>query len=95
MSYNCPHCGSKLDREIVLPPMSLRRRRIYDAVAAAGEEGIPHENLLVAMYAEDEMPTQSGYGVLRVQIYELNKILHSFKRAIKGKNKSYYLVKER
>lgn len=95
MSYSCPHCGSKLDREIVLPLMSSRRRRIYDAVAAAGKNGVPIENLLVAMYAEDEMPTQSGFGVMRVQICELNKILRSVKREIKGKNKSYYLIKRR
>ena len=92
MSFDCPYCGYPINKEFYLPPMSLRKRRIFAAVAEAGENGIPLAKLLQRMYAEQE-PTPSAPGVLRVQVCELNRILHTFQRQIQGRNKVYYLIK--
>ncbi len=92
MNYKCPHCGSIVEREIVLPPMNLRRRRIYKAVAAAGEDGISVTKLLRRMY-DGAQPTPGGKVVLRVAVYELNKVLLPLQRRIKTISQHYYLIR--
>lgn len=73
----CPYCKGPLSEEAALPPMRPRWKRIYDAVVAAGPNGISTEDLLVRMYADDEMPTPGGFTVLRVSICEINKVLRA------------------
>lgn len=79
----CPYCGGKLTGEKVLPVLPRRQRRIYDAVVAGSNNGVPADELLKIMYSDDTI-TPSARGVLRVQVYELNKKIAPIGQRIKG-----------
>jgi hypothetical protein len=43
------------------------------------------------MYPKSQKPTPSAWGVLRVEIHELNKDLRKIKQRVAAKNGSYFL----
>jgi hypothetical protein len=91
MTSKCPYCGGPLTGEATIPPMNKRRRRLYNAAAKAGGQGITLEKLLPRMYPKSQKPTPSAWGVLRVEIHELNKDLRKIKQRVAAKNGSYFL----
>lgn len=92
----CPYCGTEIEGTLALPLMSLRKKRILDAVTKAGRAGIKSDDLLVRMYGDDEWPTPGGPIVLRVQINYLNKILAPHGKRIRGiKGLGYFLISTR
>ena len=70
--------------------MSKRKRLIYDAIVAAGPEGIMPHTILKTIYG-DQL-TKGGGVVLRVQICELNKILAKIGQRIKGRRSTGYCL---
>ncbi len=78
MNSRCPYCGEPLHGNDLIPPMSKRRRRLYDAVAKSGSKGIEIEDLLPHMYTTEQEQTPSAWSVLRVQIHELNSDFDKF-----------------
>jgi hypothetical protein len=80
---NCPYCGTYLSSDPEIPPMSKRRRRIYDTVSAAGPDGISANGIISAVFNSSDTP-KSAYGMVRVQICEINKIIWSNGQKITG-----------
>ena len=80
---NCPYCGHQMNEPIITPPLSMRQKSIYQAVVSAGSSGIETSRLIAAMYGK-QTPTMSGYGVMRVQVHEINKKLTSINQRIQG-----------
>lgn len=76
----CPYCHSPMDSP-VLPDMSKRKKRIYDAVVVAGPGGIIPDDLQAIM---NQGGGKGGNIVLRVHINELNGKLKPYKQKIKG-----------
>lgn len=74
MNLSCPYCGGPLPNNLAIPLMSRRQMRIYKAVCAAGREGISIKALIVAMF-DGKTPAPSAYGMLRVQIHSINRII--------------------
>lgn len=85
MIFRCPYCQAPLTDQLAIPPLSKRRKRIYDAVVEAGHTGIPAPELVVAMYAPEEDLTPGAYVMMRVHIHEMNKTLASVKQKIVSK----------
>lgn len=75
MIITCPYCHNQTDEPAPPPLLRPRKMRVYHAVVQSGTDGITPEDLLVRMYADDEMPTPGGPQVLRVMISEMNKVL--------------------
>lgn len=71
---NCPYCGTMLSSEPSIPPMSKRRRTIYDNVSASGSDGVTVSDLVTAVFPSSDIP-RSAFGMVRVQICEINKII--------------------
>ena len=72
-----------MDEPVILPPLSHRQKFIYEAVVRAGSSGIQTDRLIAAMYGK-QSPTMAGYGVMRVQVHEINKKLTSINQRIRG-----------
>lgn len=76
MKLVCPYCNQPVaGLPLTIPVMRYRWRRVYLAVVKAGVEGIETEDLLVRMYADDEMPTAGGWTVLRGVVHGINKLI--------------------
>lgn len=88
MKRNCPYCGGPCD--FTEPALSERKTRIYHAVVSAGKRGIKTMSLVGQMYRFGEKPSRRATGVLRVQIYEINKKLVPFKQRIQAKPRGIY-----
>lgn len=92
MKAKCPYCGGIYDE----PPtirMSERQKRIYKACAEAGSVGIRTPDLMAHMLAFGEKAPRSIYGQMRVNIYEINRILKGRKQRIMSvKYGRYHLI---
>lgn len=87
----CPYCKSPLKGKQAFPILPPRQLRIYDAVVAAGRDGLFKEDLLKILYDGKKIPP-GGPIVLRVTIHELNKAIKSLDQRIVGRH-GYRLVK--
>jgi hypothetical protein len=90
----CPYCGTSY-RDIN-PPITLskRQRDVYEAVAAGGSRGITVKALLSTVYGSE--PPKTGWGVLRVNVFEINRKLKERGQRIKGRRDiGYILIKEK
>src|SRR5690348_4969921 len=87
----CPYCGGPFTAALPLP-MSARKRRIYNALVAAGPPGVRTHELIVAMHGPDENLSPSAYGQLRREVCEINKKLreHGGIGQINGRERGYY-----
>lgn len=94
MTEICPFCKEPMPAFTRIPLLHPRKQRIYNAVAGAGREGIDSEDLLVRMYADDEMPTPGGMQVLRVKIHEINKAIAVLNQRIVSAFRGRYVLKE-
>jgi hypothetical protein len=69
--------------------MSKRMTRIYNAVAAAGPDGVEIESLIEIM--RDNKPKRKAhYGVLRVNIHEINRLLAKSDQRISASRRGAY-----
>ncbi len=86
----CPYCGTTYHS--TYPPISLsaRQRAIYDAVAAGGEQGAPVHRLLHAVYGDEQPP--SAWGVLRVNVFEINQRIRDRGQRIRGRRDLGYVL---
>lgn len=89
MKARCPYCGGPLNGIAALPQVSKRKLNIYQAVLAAGPLGIRSADLTRAMFSTEHIP-KSGYGMMRVQLCELNKLLIPRGEMIRGKRRGTY-----
>jgi hypothetical protein len=79
----CPYCGSQIEGRMAMPRLSARQVRIYDAVAAAGPDGISAESLLKKMY-NGEKQTAGSNVVMRVTIHYMNARLTEIGQRVQG-----------
>jgi len=90
---NCPYCNSVYHS--TYPPITLskRQREVYTTVAAGGPRGVTVKSLISAVYGDD--PPKSGWGVLRVNVFEINRKLRERGQKIKGRRDlGYVLIKD-
>lgn len=88
----CPYCKGPLPKSLDIPQMSQRQLRIYRAVCAAGRDGISPKDLIAAMY-DGQAPMPSAYGMLRVQIHYINRIIAGQQQRISAEVRgSYQLI---
>src|SRR5437879_534492 len=90
MTRACPFCGSEYERPLAYTHLSGRQRDIYEAVVAAGPRGLSVPKLLAVVYGSD-VP-KSGWGVLRVAIFEINRKIAKFDQKIKGRRSIGYVL---
>lgn len=89
----CPYCGTTYHS--TYPPIALskRQREIYDAIASSGPRGTPVKALLSSIYEGD--PPKSAWGVLRVNVFEINRKISDRGQRIKGRRDvGYVLINE-
>jgi len=86
---NCPYCGTQLSSEPYIPTMSKRKRRIYDSISAAGADGMTADDIIGVVFESSGIP-RSAYGMVRVQICEINKIISENGQKISGIPKGSY-----
>jgi hypothetical protein len=88
----CPFCSSVYHS--TYPPLSLsaRQRRIYDVVVSGGQRGAPTKKLLEIAF--EGTPPKSAWGVLRVNIFEMNRKLKDRGQRIKGRRDVGYVLVE-
>lgn len=86
----CPYCGTVYHS--TYPPMALskRQREIYDAVAAGGPRGTTVRTLLSTVYGDE--PPKSAWGVLRVNVFEINRKIKDRGQRIKGRRDVGYVL---
>lgn len=89
----CPYCHQPM-KEVVVPLMKLRHRKIYDAVVEGGPEGVAFTTLIKLVWPKS---TPGAYVMLRVAVHEMNKkiaLLGQRIVAMRGQDKSgrYYLI---
>ena len=77
----CPYCNQKLTGSLAIPSMSVRQRKIYDAVVSAGKDGISQGDLLHVMY--DKIIPPGGQVVMRVNVHEINKLIKELGQRIR------------
>lgn len=89
----CPYCHQAMTWVPPVPDLPVRQKRIYDAVSAAGPEGVKKEDLLQCMFA-NKTPTKSGMGMMRVQIHSLNLAIAPLGQRVKSRNMlgTYFLI---
>lgn len=89
----CPYCGSEYKGNHPPITLSKRQRDVYNAVVASGPRGIPARSLLSTVYGDS--PPKSGWGVLRVNVFEINRKLKPRGQRIKGRRDAgYVLIKD-
>lgn len=89
----CPYCNATYHS--TYPPVSLsaRQQRIYNEVVAGGQKGAPTARLIQSAF--EGTPPKSAWGVLRVNIFEMNRKLKERGQRIKGRRDvGYVLVEE-
>lgn len=70
--------------------LSKRQRSIYDHVAGSGPGGAPVLGLLHHVFGEE--PPASSWGVLRVNIFEINRKIKERGQKIKGRRDVGYIL---
>lgn len=95
MNYECPYCHNPIAGEMAAPPVSRRKRRIYNAVVSAGNAGIKAKDLLAHMYGGEQESTPGGPVVLRVMICEMNKVIAKIGQRISAIDGSYFLFSKK
>lgn len=89
----CPFCGTTYHSTYPPSALSKRQREIYDAVVASGPRGMQTSALLSAIYGDS--PPKSAWGVLRVNVFEINRKIRERGQRIKGRRDAgYILVRE-
>jgi hypothetical protein len=90
----CPFCQQTYNSTYPMTNLSRRQQAIYDAVVSGGPKGAPVSSLLKAMYG-DEKP-RSAWGVMRVNIFEINQKIRERGQRIRGRRDiGYVLVQDR
>lgn len=86
----CPYCGTTYNS--THPPLSMsnRQRKIYSSVAASGPRGVTTQNLIAIIYDDD--PPKSAGGVLRVNIFEINRKIRNRGQKIIGRRDIGYVL---
>ena len=83
----CPHCKQTLPNLDLPAGLILRhgQLKLFRIVAAAGPNGIPTDDLLVKLYADDpDGGPLTARTSLRVRIYALNSKLIPYKLVIRA-----------
>lgn len=90
----CPYCHTVYHSTYPPIMLSKRQREIYDTVAAGGPRGAPVRKLLSAVYGDE--PPKSAWGVLRVNVFEINRKIKDRGQRIKGRRDvGYVLIEDR
>lgn len=86
----CPYCGSEYRGSH--PPIALSRRQrdVYNNVVASGPRGITAKSLLSAIYGDN--PPKSAWGVIRVNVFEINRKIKNRGERIKGRRDLGYVL---
>ena len=89
----CPYCNSEYHGTHLPISLSKRQRDVYNAVVAGGPRGVTVKALISAVYGDN--PPKSGWGVLRVNVFEINRKLKKRGQRIKGRRDlGYVLIKD-
>lgn len=86
----CPFCGGEYSGEHPAPNLSRRQREVYDAVVASGPSGISTEALISVVYGDT--PPKSGWGVIRVNVFEINRKIKDIGQRIRGRRNIGYIL---
>ena len=90
---HCPFCGTTYSSTYAPLELSPRQKVVYEAVLASGRKGIQAKKLIEASY--DGKPPKSAHGVLRVNIFEINRKIRYQGHKIKGRRDAgYFMVEE-
>lgn len=90
----CPFCRATYHS--THPPVSLSARQtdIYNVILESGMNGVQTNNLIASVFGEN--PPASAKGVIRVNIFEINRKIKEAGQRIKGRrNAGYVLTNER
>lgn len=86
----CPYCGGDYVGGHHPISLSRRQREVYDAVVAAGPKGITARALVQTVYGDN--PPKSGWGVIRVNVFEINRKIRDRGERIKGRRDIGYIL---
>lgn len=86
----CPFC--KATYNSTMPPANLsnRQREIYNTIVEAGPMGIKTKDILASVYGDH--PPPSAWGVLRVNVFEINRKIRDHGQRIKGRRDVGYVL---
>lgn len=87
---NCPWCGTVYNSTYPPVDLSSRQRKIYDAILESGPKGVKKERLLETVFGAPH--PDSAPGVLRVNIFEINRKIRSMGHRIKGRRDIGYVL---
>lgn len=92
MSNTCPYCHATYVS--TYPPMDLstRQQTIYDHVARSGPRGATVSELLDTVYGSDR--PESAWGILRVNIFEINRKIKTRGQRIDGRRGWGYFLRD-